>query len=517
MLPIINALLGFVAPLTPLVLKILALIVFVFIAGEVMDRLLKGVVGEFLLEIPLLLSVCLICYIIFGLIGVFGLPSQVTLVANIGLVIGVALATVLGVNNGRQKSTSESGKQRGTWFFLYLWLGFCFASWIGIASDWKGLLIITIPAVLIFWLLLYYLAHFILPLDEDQPISTAFSCLLTFSAGTNYPYYVIEDREKVERVPGNQFKQDPIRGPTIYGPGIFLTGPDHIVVVSSGLGATGIRGPGVVFTHLFEAIQEPMELRPQQRPYEVEAITKDGIEVKFNAFGPFQLDAGEQQPEPGKSFPVRTSSIFKAFHYAQYVDIQRGKKYDQVVEEREKLRWDELYQTIGAHVMQDIIAEYTLNELAEPHDLDKDPRTKIAEEYRNRMRDELPKYGIKIPGGGVSNLFPANKDVVFGQRIKSWQARWQRKLLEDLGAAEAEVEKLIGQARAQVQTDMIQNISDAIAEAATDDREVIVNAVILRFIESLNQMVERSQLRERLPDDTVRTMDDFWLHIIGGE
>jgi hypothetical protein len=507
------------APLISTATEIIALGIFVVTAVVILGRLLNSVAGEFLLEIPLLLLICLISYAIFGLIGV-GLklsPNQVTRVADVGLVIGVVAAAGWGASSGRKNGTSEPGKRRGAWFFLCLWLGFCFASWVGhAAGGWLGLLTITAPAVLGFWLLLHYLARFILPLDETQSVSEALRCLLTFSAGTNYPYFAIEDREKVERVPGNQFKQDPLRGTTIYGPGIFLTGPDHVVVVSSGLGDTSIRGPGVAFTYLFEATQEPMELRLQQRLYTVEAFTKDGIKVKFNAFGPFQLDAGKQQPEEGKPFPVHAKSVFKAYHYAQLVDIQRGKRNGEIVEERKKRRWDELYEIKGTHVMQEIIADHTFDELCEPHDLEKDPRTKIAKEYRKRMRQELPEYGIKIPGGGVSNLFPADKDAVFEQRIKSWQAHWQRKFLERLGAAEAEVEHLIGQARAQVQAEMIQNISNAIAEAATNDAEVIVNTVVLRFIESLNQMVARSQLRERLPASVVSAVDD-WPRIIGGE
>jgi hypothetical protein len=502
-MPPISALLE-VVPITP---QLIVLSISVSIIGIVLGRLLNDIVSEFLFEISFLLLICSLLYVLFGLVGL----------ANVGLVIGFIIATVWGVISNRANSTSESGKRRGTWFFLYQWLGFCFASWIGYAAgNWKGLLLITIPAVLIFWLSLYYLARFILPLDEDQSISTALRCLLTFSAGTNYPYYVIEDRERVERVPGDQFRQDPLRGPTIYGPGIFLTGPDHVVVVSAGLGATSVRGPGVVFTHLFESIQEPMELRPQQRPYTVKATTKDGIPVKFTTFGPFQLDAGEQKPELGKSFPVRTSSVFKAYHYAQRIDIQRGKQNEQVVEEREKLKWDELYRITGIHVMQDIIAHYTLDQLCEPHNLDEDPRSKIAEEYRKQMRQELPKYGIKIPGGGISNLFPADQDAVFKQRVESWQARWQRNLLEKLGAAEADVEYLIGRAHAQVQAEMIQNISDAISQTASNDTEVIINTVILRFIESLNQMVARSRLRDRLPDDVVGTVET-WPRIIGIE
>jgi len=159
--------------------------------------------------------------------------------------------------------------------------------------------------------------------------------------------------------------------------------------------------------------------------------------------------------------------------------------------------------------MQDIIAEYEFDDLCEPFDLDKDPRVEIAAKYRERMRRELSRHGIKIPGGGVSNLMPADEDAVFRRRIMNWRALWQRKMLERLGVAEAEAERLIGQTRAQVQAEMIQRISEAMAEVTTDDKEVIINTVALRFVESLNRMVMQAQISQRLPSDVAETWEDL--------
>jgi hypothetical protein len=318
----------------------------------------------------------------------------------------------------------------------------------------------------------------------------------------------MEGREKVERVPGNQF------GEFFAGPGVFVTGPDHVVAVETGLEFAGVRGPGVVFTERYESIQEPVDLRPQQRSYTVETVTKDGVPVKFTTFGPFQLDVGNRQPEQGKPFPFRKSSIFRAF-YAQPIDITRGEVEGEVVEERKRRRWDELYAMIGTHVMQDIIAEYKFDELCELLDPEKDPRAKIADEYQKRMQEELRKYGIRILGGGISNLFPADKDAVLARRIENWQAQWQRRMLEQLGIAEAEAERLIGQTRAKVQAEMIQSISEALTEVTVDDKDVIFNTVALRFVDSLNQMVVQAKVRERLPGDVTEIIEEL-PHIIGG-
>lgn len=534
------------SPLLTTAAEIAALGIFVIVAAVILGYLLEKIAFEFLLRIFIFVLLCLMVYVVFGLIGWHSLsaldpfgniitksrgiylqlvfrrsPDMTNLrVARVqgwataGLVLAIMVATGLMVLSGKKDGTSEPGKRRGGIFVPGLWIGFCFASWIGhVAGGWVGLLTITVFAVSLFWSFLYYLARFILPLNEDQLVSTAFRCLSTFSAGTNYPYYVLEDREKIERVPGNQFKRHLLSlGP--FGPGIFLTGPDHVVAVSDGLKFKGVRGPGVAFTHLFESIQEPMDLRPQQRMYTVDAITKDGIPVKFKTFGPFQLDAGKQQPERGKPFPFRARSIFMAFH-VQPVDIKRDTHEGETIEKRKRRKWDELYKLIGTHVMQDIIAEYEFNELCEPLNPDKDPRKDIVKKYQDRMRQELPNYGIRIPGGGISNLLPADRDAV-KRRIMNWQAQWRRKMLGRLGLAEAEAERLIGETRAQVQAEMIQNISEAIAEVTTDDKNVIFNTIALRFVESLNQMVTQPQLRERLPPGTAEVVRGI-PHIIGEE
>ena len=76
---------------------------------------------------------------------------------------------------------------------------------------------------------------------------------------------------------------------------------------------------------------------------------------------------------------------------------------------------------------------------------------------------------------------------------------------------------LIGETRAQIQAKMIEGVSEAIASVSSQDEEVIINTVAMRFVESLSHMVSQSGLRERLPLEVVRAMDDLPQHIIGGD
>jgi len=86
---------------------------------------------------------------------------------------------------------------------------------------------------------------------------------------------------------------------------------------------------------------------------------------------------------------------------------------------------------------------------------------------------------------------------------------------EQIGAAEVEAERLIEQTRPQVQAEMARSICEAIQGVAADDIELIITTVAVRFIQSLEQMVEEPQISERLPPDVPGIVHKL-PHIIGG-
>ena len=144
---------------TAIAREIMALLMLVIVAAAVLGHFLEEIVVEFLLRISILIMICLMIYMAFGLMGFYFKPpsnsaEQVARAekwANAGLVIAAIVAVELGASSGKKDGTSEPGKRRGAMFFRWLWIGLCFASWIGhVAGGWVGLLTITVPAVLIF-------------------------------------------------------------------------------------------------------------------------------------------------------------------------------------------------------------------------------------------------------------------------------------------------------------------------------------------------------------------------------
>jgi regulator of protease activity HflC (stomatin/prohibitin superfamily) len=365
------------------------------------------------------------------------------------------------------------GKSRK--FFTSLWLGFCALSLSGyMAAGWIGLLTITLPSVVIFWLGLYLISIYILPLRDASQQSQAFRSLMTFTMGTNYPFYFVNDQSKPDkRVDGNPF------GFFLAGPGLVYTPPDHAAYISNKVMDNRVGQPGLTFTRQFDLEPEIVDLRVQLRTFDVEARTKDGIPIKVLTFVPFRIDSGNQRVELGGPFPFRPGAVHKALAH----ELTERKSSKQ--EGGERYEWDgKLVPVIVTRIMQDIIGRYTVDELCEPGNLERDPRVEIAAEMRRQAQEALRPYGLEVVGGGISNLVPQDGQVV-QQRIKSWQTNWRKKILERTSEAEAYRVKITEEAKAKTEQDIVQYMTEVANQDTADSRGFYHIAQLLQYLKSL--------------------------------
>jgi len=400
----------------------------------------------------------------------------------IGLLIAILLDTFLAYRVG-----NSFGKERGAVFVPALWLGYCFSCAIGYwAGGTLGFLTITLPSVVIFWGGLFLISPHLLPLRDHDRWIKAFRSLVTFNLGTNFPYHVLEDRELKERVPGNPY------GRVFAGPGIVLTDPAHVPIIWEGLKFKDVGQPGLTFTKRFETIYQTVDLRPQLRSFHIDAITKDGIRVKVLTFVPFRLNWDGQEPKLPGSFPFDKKRIFKTM-------------WAQPVESGQKVAWDEVVVITATRIMRQIIGQYRFDELCECFDPGKDPRGAIREEFKKRLGKELQEYEIELVGGGISNLDP-EQGSVFDQRIKAWQAEWERKIQTVAGEGKANAIWEVERAHAQAQAALIAAIHNVVKERPGIDPELLTKIAALRFIEALEDMACAPHVQQELPESTVETM-----------
>jgi hypothetical protein len=449
----------------------------------------------------------------------------------------------------------EPRNKRARWWVPYLaWLCFWATALIGWRSGWLGLLTVTLPALLIAACGLFFVAGFLLPFPEPalyrgkRPARDAgglptlrqetldfldlfryprqnqearnrlinqrrraLRCLLTYTLGTNHPYYVVVDGktadrneqtlswetgedELIKRVDGDNF------GAFLSGPGIVLTGCDHAVAFSTGLKFKGARGPGVILTSTGDRPAQVIDLRHHFSTFPVEAWTKDGISIRVSAYIPFRIGAGHDRAGLGKAFPYRSSDVFRAIH-AQVVE---GTDPAQAVEDPVERKWYDLVSVAGKRVLRDIISRYEFDGLYAPfewhEDPSKDPRSTITKELQEGLRRVLPDWGIQLLGAEIGDLMPTDPRVQ-EQRVEAWRADWTRKIMQKKSAGQARRLRVVETARAQAQIDVITTIGKRIDHLRSTGTPISMDAVARYFIQVLEELAGKPALRELLPGD----------------
>lgn len=452
------------------------------------------------------------------------------------------------------------------WVSYAVWVYFWVTALIGWRHGESGLFFISLPTLLIAEAGFFFIAGYLLPfpaldLDrgdrdpDDAPLvptlwwelqdffdmlrypenqdarkewvarrRQTLRCLLTYAMGTNFPYYVVIDEKITERTTGDRtwlpWDEKLVKrvegdnfGEVLAGPGIIITGPDQAVVLSTGRKFKGARGPGIIFTEMSDTPSQVIDLRVQLRGFPVKARTKDGIEVRVFTFTPFQIGTSRDKqnpktPRPGQGFPYHVPDVFRAIH-AQRVEHETP---SQVAKELKRLEWYDLPQLIGERAIREILSGYEFDELYAPFELytqpgEDPPRSRIGGDLKDVLEEELPKFGLRRAGSGISNLEPVDSRVI-EERIEAWKANWKRKIMLRQAAGQAQRLRLIEHARAQAQVDVIVDIGKRIEALRSDGGPVPMDRVAEYFINFLEDLVSRRSVRRLLPGD----IDD----IIGG-
>lgn len=435
-----------------------------------------------------------------------------------GLLLGIFLATLGGYFLGRM-----FGKRRGGLFVAFLWLGFCASCAVGYwAAGWVGWLTITLPSVALFWYSLWRFSGRLLPIEmrrrswwlwryllkrlfaprrideqtrrESRYRFQSFRALLTYSLGTNYPYYVVEGGELQKRVDGNLF------GRFLAGPGIVITNPHEAAVISDGMEIKGIGPPGLVFTGVFDRVDQIVDLRTQLRVLDVNALTRDGITVRVPTFVFFRIRTTPQRP-----------GVF-------WVDGESDKAILQTLhvwpaEEALKRAWDDLPPLRTELILKDIISAYDFDGLCardEPawQPDENLPLQRIRTTLETRLREAIDREckGIEIVGVGIDNPRPVDPSVM-QRRIANWHTEWERRMMMQKGEGATAVLRRISEARAQGQAEVIRILTEEAKHLEGTDKDVLADVLTLQLLETLNDIARRPSVQQVLSAETMETME----------
>ncbi len=395
--------------------------------------------------------------------------------------------------------------RRFRWIVLFL-LSLTWLFWVYIFSRYAPRMIVynlvvslgpsccTVPLIL--FLGLYATAGFLVPVPEKNGgREQVFKVLLDLLSGENRPLYVVVDEKRredkiVQRGKGNRFSQ------SAFGPGIIITDCNHAVAVTSGLKSRGVLGPGVIFTGFAEYPAYVIDLRPQMDAAWVEAMTRDGIQVKALFFVASEINRGGRNFELGKPIPYISGAA------ADAIRAQEMKIGD---DGPQQISWEKLPRTVGKRLLQDIISRYRFDELYSPHDLEGPlPRTRIGQEFKEKLAKSMREMGIHLSVGGIGNIEPVDEKVM-QQRVRSWQADWARRVMLKQAQSHAERLRRIARARAEAQANLILSLGRMMAELERPGVGITPAMVMPEFLRALEEMASQPTLRRYLPRGTIES------------
>jgi hypothetical protein len=413
----------------------------------------------------------------------------------IGLIIGLLVAGgILAFAFSKITEVARSSR-----FAAGLWFGYSALCIFGyLAGGVMGLFTITLPGVLLFWLGLYHLSSDLLPLrnkTNKTERNQAFRSLITFTLGTNYPFYSVDEySQPIKRVNGNAFLK------FFAGPGLVITDANHAVYVTDGVFVKGIFEPGLTFTGKYDLEPRIIDLRPQLRAFPVDALTKDGIPISVVTFIPTRIDPVNQAVELGRSFPFSKEAVSQAMS-GEVVERKSDKK-DQA--SGQKYKWDGgpqdgLVPRLITPLVQDVIGHYTIDALCAPFEPDKDPRVEIAATIRTQAKEELRPYGLEMIGGGISNLLPKDKAVI-KRRIDTWRTRWIGEILIQMGESQAYRKNQLELARAKSEAEMIKRFGQIVRSSVRSD---LHRTLMLGLIDSIRNVVGHRENEQSAPSKEI--------------
>ena len=314
---------------------------------------------------------------------------------------------------------------------------------------------------------------------EFKSFRLAFRYVFASMFGLWYPSLTIRNGQKV----GAPDKPNTLD--KIGGPGYLDIKLGNAVLLERGAGPTQVLGGGRFFARRFESIREIVNLREMHRKKDVEATTRDGIEMTFrDVEAAFRIDTGKQQD--------RTNVI----PYPFSVQAVRVAVYDRSVgKEGGPGDWaDAVMGAIGGEIRKWVATQHLDRMTAPP---DEDPRNAIRKIlFGGEFRKKLKHMGAELVWVNIGHLDTPPK--VDEQRIDNWQSFWQSQEVvtdahgealridyEQLGRSEGQAEMLLA----------ISRVLNSLGRTALLN-EQIADLMLLRMGQVLEAMTAQPGLSE---------------------
>lgn len=290
--------------------------------------------------------------------------------------------------------------------------------------------------------------------------------------------------------------------PTFGKLGVGFVDSHSSIALTKGSKFQRAAGPGYVRLLEGEQILQVLDLRRHSRQLSVKVMTRDGIPLSATIMVLFQAREGSD-PDPDEAnrlYHVDKQTVF-SLSYAG----SRSEETDVVL-------WTERILPIAKNNFVGYLSAMTLDELY-PMDIQGNPPIeKIEEAMKSELEaqlrtvfdyDENTEPPIRILDVIVSEL--KARDDVIEQRIRNWQANWERYIAEEEAEGDAEAYERLKVARARAQRDLLESIVDNISMMKRSDQE-LSDVVLIRMLEAMEDAMANNQLLAVLPNQILGSL-----------
>jgi hypothetical protein len=370
---------------------------------------------------------------------------------------------------------------------------------------------------------LMIISQFVLPVQTQRERRAVFDHFLNYVTGNAGPIIFVKDGQTVGR-------KDELKR---YGHGVAVVDAVSAIVVersaagqrwfpaashdsargrtpqpaTSGPPIVRAAGPGIAFIAPGERIVATLDLRRQSRGTPAKALTRDGIEVGAYISVSFGLDpdpdrrgaadAADAPPERAErnqpAYPFHRASAFRAV-------------YGVALGEQQPVQWTDLPLMVAVERFRDVLSEYRLDDLFAPTKPEVYPFSAFQGRVIALVKDApvLRERGLLVYSVGIGGL-SLPREVV-NQRVRSWQARWQKAAIQQEAAGETQ--QLLTERRwqSEAQQHIFKDIQSLLG--ATDD-PVARRALTLMLIKALQRAAADPAQRKRLPAEDVRAIESL--------
>lgn len=339
------------------------------------------------------------------------------------------------------------------------------------------------------------------------------------------------------------------------GRGLLIVYNDSAVVIERGGQLVSVRGPSLNFLKPFERIWGIVDLRTQRWPLTVNAMSKEGIPISCEAIITFRVDDrfidddGNVQVKPPQAKPPPKSpskKMLQLFTDPEIVDAMTKAGIDQPLpyteeavlkaatciwmriqqpdHEEQMRRWTGRVIISGTEgTLRNILANYRLDWLLRPSQPGQEyPREEIRRQLEERLITSFSVgngVGAKILSVELGEIAVRDvkdndgkpfriPDKVYTQWIKTWQAEWEQRAVEDQIEGEAELARLQA-AQMQAQAEMALTLTEAIRPLITRRSDAPSYLIAMRFIETLRWMTYDPFKQAFVPPEIMRTLDEL--------